>query len=380
MKFAKFKKKSLIALSSILVLSGLVGCQSNSSEKEGTIKVGLVAPLSGAMAQDGKSILNAAQLAVDEVNKEGGINKKKIELVYEDDKGEPKEAASIANKYSSDKDIMAVMGSFSAPCTLAGIPIYTKAKIPMMGPCGSAPALSGSSEYYRKVTPSDLTTGKELSKWMLKDMNYKKVAIIYVNNDYGKGVAESVDNFYKENGGQVVAKESYMPKTQDFGSIITKVKSKNPDIIIMGSFYGDAGAFLKQAHNVGYNPKVAGPTPLLSKSLVDLAGKDAEGIFTIGSFSTNLENEKVKEFTEKYKKKYNQAPSSFAAYSYDATKILIEGIKKGGNDREKINEALKNMGTYTGVTGNTKFEKSGDAEKNLIRFVVKDGKFVEWKK
>lgn len=148
----------------------------------------------------------------------------------------------------------------------------------------------------------------------------------------------------------------------------------------MGSFYGDAGAFLKQAHNVGYNPKVAGPTPLLSKSLVDLAGKDAEGIFTIGSFSTNLENEKVKEFAEKYKKKYNQDPSSFAAYSYDATKILIEGIKKGGNDREKINEALKNMGTYTGVTGNTKFEKSGDAEKNLIRFIVKDGKFVEWKK
>ncbi len=102
------------------------------------------------------------------------LTRKKIELVYEDDKGEPKEAASIANKYSSDKDIMAVMGSFSAPCTLAGIPIYTKAKIPMMGPCGSAPALSGSSEYYRKVTPSDLTTGKELSKWMLKDMNYKK--------------------------------------------------------------------------------------------------------------------------------------------------------------------------------------------------------------
>ncbi len=93
---------------------------------------------------------------------------------------------------------MAVMGSFSAPCTLAGIPIYNKAKIPMMGPCGSAPALSGSSEYYRKVTPSDLTTGKELSKWMLKDMNYKKVAIIYVNNDYGKGVAESVDNFIKK--------------------------------------------------------------------------------------------------------------------------------------------------------------------------------------
>lgn len=382
MKLSNLRKKniSLLALSFIFLIGVLSGCKNTQTSENGTIKIGLVAPLSGSMAQDGKAILNAAKLAVDEANKNGGINNNRVELVFEDDKGEPKEAAAIANKYSADSDITAVMGSFSAPCTLAGIPIYTKAKIPMIGPCGSAPALSGSSDYYRKVTPSDLTTGKELANWLLKDMELKKVAVVYLNNDYGKGVAQSVENFYKENGGQVVAVESYMPKTQDFSAIITKVKSLNPDIIVMGSVYGEVGAFVKQAHSVGYEPKIAGPTPLLSKSLVDLAGNDAEGIYTIGSFSTSLEDSKVNDFVEKYKKEYDEDASSFAAYSYDATNILLEAIEKVGNDREKVNNELKNMDTYIGVTGSTKFDESGDGEKNLLRFVVEYGKFIPWKK
>ena len=375
----KWKALLLAGISSLL----LVGCgQSGSGGNDSkTIKLGFVAPLTGASAQDGESMKKGAQLAADLVNKKGGINGKTIELVAQDDKSDPKEAAAVANKFASDKSILAVVGHFNSSCTLAGAPIYNKAGVVEISPGSSSPAVSGIGKYTFRTITTDAFQGAYLAKWAVKDEGFKKIAVVYENTDYGQGIAGVVEKEVTQMGAAVVAKEAYiLGETKDFSAIVSKLKAANPDVIIIGGLYNEAALIAKQARRSGLTAPFMGVDAIYSDALVKLGAEAVEGVMLTGFFHASNTNPAAQEFIKAYKEKYNEEPGTYAAYSYDAARLIIEAIEKGKADREGIQSYLASVKDFKGATGTTAFDDKHDCIKEPLKLVIKGGKFEIYKK
>ncbi|MFM1655629.1 ABC transporter substrate-binding protein [Brevibacillus sp. B_LB10_24] len=375
-------KKCLTFLAAFSLMAGvLTGCGSSSGGSGGdTLRIGVAAPLSGASAQDGQAIKKGAELAVKMANDAGGVNGKKIELVAEDDKTDPKEAAIVANKLATDSSILAVVGHFNSSATLAGAPIYNKNKIVEISPGSSSPAVTDAGPYTFRVITTDAFQGEYVAKWTAEE-GFKKVAVIYENTDYGLGLADVYKKAVEANGGQVVAMESYiLGQTKDFSPILTKIKQQNPDLLFVGGLYNEAALIAKQSKTLGLNVPFMGVDALYSNALIDLGGDAVEGFLLPGFFNSSSEKENVKAFVKAFEDAYKESPSTYAAYAFDATQIIIKAMKEKGADRQSIADYLTTLKGYEGVTGVHDFDENGDVMKEPEKLIVKDGKFQTYKK
>ncbi len=361
----------------------LAGCgQSKSGADDSKVlKLGFVAPLSGASAQDGESMRKGATLAAEIVNKKGGINGKTVEFVSQDDKSDPKEAAAVANKFSSDKSILAVVGHFNSSCTLAGAPIYNKAGVVEISPGSSSPAVSGIGKFTFRTITTDAFQGAYLAKWAVQEEGFKKLAVVYENTDYGQGIASVIEKEAAQMGAAVVAKEAYiLGETKDFSAIVSKLKSVNPDVIIIGGLYNEAALIAKQARRSGLETPFMGVDAIYSDALIKLGGEAVEGIMLTGFFHSSNTNPATQEFIKAYKEKYNEEPGTYAAYSYDAARLIIEALEKGKTDRAGIQAYLASVKDFKGATGTTTFDEKHDCIKEPLKLVIKGGKFEIYKK
>jgi branched-chain amino acid transport system substrate-binding protein len=378
-------KKGLLGFIMFFLVAVLVagcgnkGASTTGSSNNGSLKIGLAAPLSGSSAEYGEQFKKGAELAVKLANDTGGINGKKVELVIQDDKGDPKEAVNTANKFASDKSIVAVIGHFNSSATLAAAPIYNKNKVVEISPSSSSPKVTDAGEYTFRVITTDAFQAQYVADWT-KEEGFKKVAIVYEQTDFGVGLSDVYSKAAKENGIKVVANEAYVAgQTKDFASILTKIKEKQPELLFIGGLYNEAALIAKQAKQLGVHVKFIGVDSLYSDALVKLGGDAVEGTMLIGFFNPNSENEKTKEFVQAYKKAYGEEPGTYAAYTFDATSIILEAIKQKGADRESIKEYLTTLKGYKGATGVHDFDPNGDVLKEPEKLVVKDGKFQPYK-
>lgn len=380
------KRKFVIFSWLLILLIALAGCSSGTpapapapapAPESKIIKLGFAAPLSGSSAQDGESMKNGATLAAELINKAGGINGAQIEFVYEDDKSDPKEAAAIANKFASDKDILAVVGHFNSSCTLAGAPIYNKATLVEISGGSSSPAVSDAGPYTFRTITTDAFQGQYLVDWAINDEGFKKIAVVYENTDYGQGILQVVEAEAPKLGGEMVAKEAYvMGQTTDFSSIVTKVKAAKPDVIIIGGLYNETALFAKQAQRSALSAPIMGVDGIYSDALIELGGDAVEGVMLTGFFFPSSTAKESQDFIAAYKAAYNEEPGTYAAYTFDAASIVIEALKKGAADRQGIADYLTDLQGFKGATGVTNFDANGDCIKDPLKLIVKEGKFV----
>ncbi|MHB9094382.1 MAG: ABC transporter substrate-binding protein [Eubacteriales bacterium] len=372
-----------------LVIGGLLvfsGCGSKDSQTGGsndtsssTIKIGWVAPLTGSSADNGQQMLNGAKLAAKQINDAGGINGKQIEIVPQDDKSDPKEAANIANKFTNDQGIVAVLGNYNSSCGLAGAPIYTEAKLPIVH-VGTSPAFTEQNYPYAfRISVTDAFQGKFVSDWINGD-KHNKVAILYENDDYGRGLKDVVTKEVTTLGGKVAASESYMlGETKDYTAILTNVKNSGADVLFVGGLYTEAALISKQMKQLNLNIPIYGTDGIFENMLIKLGGDAVEGVRASGLFSSADTDPKVQGFVKDYQAAYNSVPGTYAVFDYDATKLLAEVIKQVGTDRTKIKEYLDKMPTpYSGVTGDIVFNNTHDAERSggMKRLIVKGGQWT----
>lgn len=382
----KMGRSRLVQALLSMALAGLLlaGCASGgggSTADSKTIKIGFVAPLTGASAQDGEAMRKGALLAADLVNSKGGINGKKIEIVAQDDKSDPKEAAAVANKFASDTSIMAVVGHFNSSCTLAGAPIYNKAGVVEISPGSSSPAVSGVGPYTFRTITTDAFQGQYLANWAVKEEGFKRIAVIYENTDYGQGIANVIDSEAAKLGATIVAKETYiLGETKDFSAIISKVKAASPDVIIVGGLYNETALIEKQARRSSLAAPFMGVDGIYSDALIKLGAEATEGTRLTGFFHNSSKKEQTQNFIKAYKEKYKEEPGTYAAYSYDAASLIIEALQNGKSDRKGIMEYLAGVKNFKGATGDTSFDAKHDAIKEPLKLIVKDGKFQVYSK
>ncbi|MBV8987322.1 MAG: ABC transporter substrate-binding protein [Solirubrobacterales bacterium] len=344
----------------------------------GTIKLAGVGPMSGSNAQFGTDLKAGMQLAMDEINAAGGIGGKQVVADFYDDEGKPESAASVAQKIAGDPDVFAVVGHVNSSCTLAALPIYSRAGLTEISGDSSNPTIThqGYKTFFRTLV-NDALAGPSTVTYAVNTLGKKKLGIIYENTDYGKGLMDASQPVIQQLGAQVVDAETYtMGTDKDFSAQLTKIKAAQPDVLIHYGNYGEGGPIMAQAAKIGLNvPKLVEGGDQ-DQQFIELAGKDAvEGVNVFSTWDPNSQIPAAKGFQDKYKAKTGQDSTEWSAYNYDIVYLLKMAIEQGAT-RETLPDVLHTI-KQDGVTGHTEFDANGDVTgKQLFVLTIKDGKFV----
>lgn len=376
-------KKTLLSgvLASVMAVTLLAGCSGNggsSSSSGDTIKIGAIGPLSGAASTYGISVKEGAQLLEKEVNAAGGINGKKIQFIFEDDQADPNSAMQAFNKLVDSEKVSAILGPVTSGATLAVAPNATAKQIPMITPTATEPTITKQGgDFMFRGCFVDSFQGEVLAKYATEKLGKKTAAVLYNSgSDYSKGIADSFKAKFEAAGGTIGEFLTYNDKDTDFKAQLTKIKSLNPDIIVLPDYYNVVGLIAKQARDMGITSQFLGGDGWESEELTKI-GKDAvNGALYINHYYSGDTDAAVKTFVDSYKKEYNKEPDAFAALSYDTSKILVKAIEKAGKtDGTAIKDALASM-EMNSVTGNIKFGSDRSAIKSAAIIKIDGDKKV----
>lgn len=345
-----------------------------------TVKIAHSAPLTGNNAHFGKDNENGTRMAIDEINAEGGADiggkKIKFELVSEDDQADPKTATTVAQRFV-DMKVAGVIGHMNSGTTIPASKIYADAGIPQISPSATAVAYTaqGFKSAFR-VMSNDAQQGKVLGDYAVKKMAAKKVAIIDDRTAYGQGLADEFEKAAKAAGAEVVKREFTTNQETDFNAILTSIKGAKPDLIFYGGMDAQAAPLKKQAHKLGVNAKIMGGDGTQTPEFIKLAGTDAEGMVSSSPGQSKESMPGGAEFLSKFKAKFGVDVNLYAPYNYDATKVMIEAMKKAGStEPAKYLPELARI-EYKGVTGVISFDEKGDIKNGPITvYQVKGGKW-----
>lgn len=374
-----------LALTLAVVFAVVVaGCGGGAATTGGKtpLTIAMVNPLSGDAATYGVSHKNGMELAREEINKAGGVKGQQIEVLFHDDAGDPKQAAAGAQKFADQKNVIAILGSCLSSSTLAMVPITDKAKVVHTVVSSSSHRLSGMSPYFFRMAVQDDKVGGLMADLVKDKFAAKKVALLYPNNDYGKGLLSSIDARLKQHGITLALSQAYLATDKDYSALLTAVKAQGVDVLMVGSTYTDGGLITKQAREMGLNVPIVGPTGLYSPKYVEIAGKASEGAVFLGAFVASNPDPAVQAFVKKYKEKYNMEPDTFAALAYDQMYVIAKAMEKaaekGAVTRESLKEAMAGS-NFKGITGTVTFDAKGDWVRPYLYVTVKDGKFEVYK-
>ncbi|MBI4796307.1 MAG: ABC transporter substrate-binding protein [Deltaproteobacteria bacterium] len=347
------------------------------------IKMGSVMRLSIG-SEHGIPCSLGVEMAVAEVNKAGGINGRQVQLIVEDEKDSPAAAVSAVQKLINVDKVVAMVGPMTSGAMMAAGKTADDAKVVAITPTATTPKLSGYGAYlYRGCSRID-KQAEVLTDYVAKNWKPKTVAIFFSNEPYGKGCAELFGQFFEKRGIKVVAKESFNRGARDFKSELTKIKAANPDILFIPGYTPETAPAAAQARQLGMKQKILGVYGDMDPVYIQLASKAAEGHVIGVEYDEDYATPKNKKFKKDYEEltKKNKDPYNimFAALSYDAASMILEGMKKNGPTAEGVKKFLDEMKDFDGVTGKLSFDKTHDVTRagtlGVYLVEVKGGKYV----
>ncbi len=363
MKNKMFKALPFAAALAILAAGNTAGAQ------EVVVKIGHVGPLTGAIAHLGKDNENGARLAVEEINKAGLTidgKKVKLELVAEDDAGDPKTGTAVAQKLV-DAKVAAVVGHLNSGVSIPAAKIYSDAGITQISPSSTNPDYTkqGFKTTYR-VVATDAQQGPALANYAAKGLKAKTVAIIDDATAYGKGLADEFEKTAKANGMTVVAREATNDKATDFKAILTKVKGKKPEVIMYGGMDATGGPLAKQARELGIQAKIVGGDGMCTDKVAELAGVAVVNIICSEAGMALSKMAKGADFEKAYKARFNAGVQIYAPFTYHAVYVIADAMKRGNTTTPAGILAQMPTTNYNGLIGNVAFDPKGDMKEGII--------------
>ena len=356
-------------------------------DKNDEIVIGAILSLSGSTSSFyGEYNKNALDLYVEELNKQGGVSGKKVRIEYQDSKGD-KVAAIQAFNLMHAQGIRYFIADIS-PVVVGIAPIANEKKSILIGTSASNPTITNMGEYIFRTKLSAETEGKIAAQYLGAQLKPKSVAFLYQSSDYGVGVFNSFGPIIKASGVKVLAEEEYDKDSTDMRTQLAKIKQQNPEILIMAGFPKEVGRIIKQAKEIGINAKLFAHSGSIGPDIELIAGSSSAGML----YFTELHEDgtRFKEFKEKYIAKYGVSPELFAANTYDAIILLVNGIGQcsagvdGGNASVTASSSVTNYWAglaevdcvknnlastkgFQGVAGNITFDENGDLiERELV--------------
>ena len=339
---------------------------------DGEILIGMNTPMTGANAANGALWIKAAKLAEKQINAAGGINGKQVKLLIVDDQSTNPGALAAVNKSIEQDKVLALLGVTTSTQILAVSETIKQAGIPtLVGGSAVAVTRQGNPWMFR-VRPDDSIVAQGMIKYIKEEMKLSKVGILHDADAFGTGGGDLVDRYAKENGLTVVKREKYSGADRDFTAQLLALKNAGAEVMVVYATAGPAIAVIqRQYRQIGSPYKFLGSPTSAQENTLNLSKEAAEGLVAM---MDNVPGETLKKYAVDYKKEYNEEINTFAAFDYDAMNILADAIRKGGEDRAKIREAILATKGYVGVLGTYSFTPNGDSLHTASVVQIENGK------
>jgi len=348
----------------------LAGCQ----RQDDVVRIGVAGSFSDPI---GLPMREAAELAAEEINAQGGINGKRLELVLRDDYSDPDSAVFVAGDlYNSH--VSAVVGHLFSGMTLAAAPVYNGGDDPVVAvsPSSSSPDVTGAGDYTFRICPSDLAHGTELAHWVRDHLHLTRGAVLYLNDEYGRGIRQTFVAEFTRLGGELESVDPYLGEQPEVGPYLDRLAHiHQPEFLVVAGNRSEAEEILRQAHKRNLMMPVLGGDGL--EGIQD-AGALAEGVSLSSPYFPSIPSAANRRFVEAFRRKYKTLPNQPAAGTYDALYLLKDVIARAGTSRADVRRALAGVGSVTppfeGVTGTVAFDANGDVpNQNVYIGVVQHG-------
>jgi branched-chain amino acid transport system substrate-binding protein len=360
----KMRVRNLSLLLLALIL--LVSC---GKKDENIIKIGVIAPLTGEGATYGAAMKRGFDLAFKD--------SKNITLIYEDDRLSPKEGINAINKLINNDKVQVILGSAASGVTLAMAPIAEKNKVILFSTISSSDNLKESGDYIFRNVPRNEIQGKTAAEFIYTKLGKKTAIVLNKNDEYGVNLSRSFKSRFTELGGTILLEDKYQPQSNDFKTAITKIKNYKADAVYIPGNYQETAQLLKQSKEANLNVVFVGGDGSYSPELIKIAGNSAEGsYFTL--MAVNKETDYYKNFYKKFSAKYGKEPDIYDAYAYEGGCFIKEAIDKVGYNSEKIKQFLYTT-NFISMTGELKFDKDGEVQRDYGIVKVTNGNFAEVK-
>lgn len=365
----------LIIVGLVIIISGFAFWQKANTPKE-NIKIGAILPFTGSAGFYGEYYRQTLDLASDEINNTGGINGKKIEIVYEDNQGDTDKTVTAYQKLSIDKSIQIYLTTLSG-ATLAIAPLAEKDHHILFNLNSAAPAISQAGDF---VFRNNIYPKLEVEKMItfLSDRGYKKISILMFNNDAGAGYLDLLKSSLGNNL-SIADEELYNKGATDFKTELTKIKHSNSDAVLVFAYANELGLIINQSKTLLVNQPMFSFYTAEDQKVLEIASKNADGVIYTHTFDER--SSLVSGLKNKLQVRHEKVSGGlfYSATAYDTFNILVNSLKQCANEKaECVRDALYKTKDYSGVAGDTSINKDGDTEKSIIIKTIKNGQFVPY--
>ena len=390
-------------LQSVTVLGALLlivaGCSrdsggGDSQEEKKTVKIGVIAPLTGNLSELGLGIKNSVDLAVRQANEKGTVPGYEIVLAAEDDAADPATGANAANKLASDPQVAAVVGTLNSSVAQSVAPVLSKANITQISPANTNPTLTRGPKpdtapqrvwpTYMRVATTDTFQGPFAADYALGKGGFKSAFVIHDKKTYGQGLAQTFSQRFKEKGGTIAGTETVNPSDRDFGAVVTQVIGTNADMVYYGGEYPAAGPLAAQLKERGFKGPLMGGDGIYASDFFKGAGDKGEGTLATSIGEPVSELQSAQQFVKDYEAAgFKESYSAYGAQSFDAANIIVQGLAKVLPNADSVEaarpEIVKTIGAtsgFQGVTGEHTFDEYGDTSNRALTVYKATG--TEW--
>ena len=358
----KTLNRKLATLTAAIALAGSISAQAAE-----TLKIALAGPVTGPVAQYGDMQFVGAKMAIEQLNKSGGVNGKLLEAVVYDDACDPKQAVAVANRIVND-DIRFVVGHLCSASTQPASDIYEDEGVMMITAASTSPGITtrGYNLIFRTIG-LDSMQGPTAADYIIGNIKPKKMAVIHDKQQYGEGLASTVRDLVSKAGIEVALYEGVTAGDKDFSALIAKLKKEDVDFIYYGGYHPELGLILRQSAEKGLDVPFMGPEGVGNKDISAIAGKASEGLLVTlpKSFDQDPANASL---VQAFKARNEDPTGPFVFPAYSAVQVMVDGMKiAGSDDPEEVAKALRTNHFKT-PTGELGFDNKGDLKQ--FSFVV----------
>jgi branched-chain amino acid transport system substrate-binding protein len=343
------------------------------------IEIGYFGDLTGPTFNFGQSAINGVLMAASEVNQSGGINGRKIDIVIEDDKGSPEEAARLTAKLIDQDKVIAIIAGGTSGNSRAAAPKAQASHIPLISPSSTDPAVTQTGNYIFRACFVDTFQGEVMASFAVNTLKAHKAAILTdFNSPYSKGLTDYFKLSFGRLGGTIVSEQTYTQGDADFKGQLSTIRSAEPDVIYIPGYYGDVALIAKQARMIGLTQPLLGADGWDAPELWQLGGDALNGAYISTHYSADNPSPEIQQFVELYKQRYgNLLPDAHAALAYDAARLLFAAIARtGSTEGDKLRDALAQTKNFNGVTGVISMDANRNAVKPAVVLKLEDLKSI----
>ena len=367
----KMLHRNFRILSVILAILLLGGTFANAATK---VKVGVICPITGPSSTFGSGVKDAIAIAQDKLKASNGINGMEVEFIIMDDRANPAEAVAAAERLIHNEKVSLILVPVMSSVVLAVMEVTEANQIPLVTSGATAESITQKGyKYIFRTCATNATQASIIVPYAVDRFKPKTAAVIYENTDYGISLRDNTVAVLEKLGVKVVGVEHYIRESVDFRAQLTKLRQLKPDLLFMASITAEAVQIMRQRTELGWNVQLVAFNGIGTDTL-DLAGKNAEGLLYVSGFEDTLPDPVVKEFYADWWAKYNKPINGTGAAAYNAVRLILDAIRRGGSTTAGIWTAIKETKNFHGMGVDISFDATGQAASTWIVIEYVNGK------